>query len=65
VVIVIARFRPRPDLREDLVALLEEIRGASRQPHVGRLIAALPELGDEGLEIAAHEVAPSGPLPIV
>lgn len=34
-----------------------------RQPHVARLIAALPELG-ERLEIAAHEVAASGPLPL-
>ena len=100
-VIVIARFRPRPERREDLVALLEEVQAASRgdagclhygyyteitdslsfiaveewrdrdalaahlrQPHVARLIAALPELGDEGLEIAAHEVASSGPLPL-
>jgi hypothetical protein len=31
---------------------------------VGRLIAALPELGDGRLEIAAHEVAASGPLPL-
>jgi quinol monooxygenase YgiN len=101
VVIVIARFRPRPDRRDDLVALLEEVQGASRlddgclhygyyteitdplsfiaveewrdnealaahlrQPHVGRLIAALPDLGDGRLEIAAHEVAASGPLPL-
>ena len=28
-----------------------------RQPHVARLIAALPDLGDGRLEIAAHEVA--------
>jgi quinol monooxygenase YgiN len=101
VVIVIARFRPRPDRRDDLVALLEEVQAASRlddgclhygyyteitdplsfiaveewrdnealaahlrQPHVARLIAALPELGDGGLEIAPHEVAASGPLPL-
>ena len=88
-VIVIARFRPRPDRRDDLVALLEEVQAASRrddgclhygyyteitdplsfiaveewrdnealaahlrQPHVARLIAALPELGDGRLEIA-------------
>jgi quinol monooxygenase YgiN len=100
VVIVIARFRPRPDRRDDLVALLEEVQAASRlddgclnygyyteitdrfsfvaveewrdnealaahlrQPHVARLIAALPELGD-ALEIAAHDVAASGPLPL-
>jgi quinol monooxygenase YgiN len=30
VVIVIARFRPRPDRRDDLVALLEEVQAASR-----------------------------------
>ena len=98
-VIVIARFRPRPDRRDDLVALkvqaasrrddgclhygyyteitdplsfiaVEEWRDNEalaahlRQPHVARLIAALPELGDGRLEIAAHEVAASGPLPL-
>ena len=100
-VIVIARFRPHPDRRDDLVALLEEVQAASRRdegclhygyyrevaddmafvaveewrdmaaleshlrtPHVARLIAALPELGDGRLEIAAHEVAASGPLPL-
>ena len=36
-----------------------------RTPHVGRLIAALGELGERsGFEIAAHEVARSGPLPL-
>jgi quinol monooxygenase YgiN len=101
VVIVIARFRPPPDLRDDLIALLEEVQAASRgddgclhygyyteitdplsfiaveewrdqealaahlrQPHVARLIATLPELGDGRLEIAAHEVAASGRLPL-
>jgi quinol monooxygenase YgiN len=101
VVIVIARFRPRPDRRDDLVALLEEVQAASRrddgclhygyhteitdplsfiaveewrdhdalaahlgQPHVARLIAALPELGDGRPEIAAHQVANSGSLPL-
>ena len=34
------------------------------QSHVARLIAALPELGDGRLEIAAHQVATSGPLPL-
>ena len=100
-VIVIARFRPHPDRRDDLVALLEDVQTASRgddgclhygyhteitdplsfiaveewrdeetlaahlrQPHIARLIAALPELGDGRLEIAAHEVASSGPLPL-
>ncbi|MBA3263792.1 MAG: antibiotic biosynthesis monooxygenase [Thermoleophilaceae bacterium] len=99
--IVIARFRPRPERRDDLVALLEEVQAASRddegclhygyyteitdplsfvaveewrdpealaahlrQPHVARLIGALPELGDGRPEIAAHEVAASGPLPL-
>jgi quinol monooxygenase YgiN len=101
VVIVIARFRPRPERRDDLVALLEEVQAASRrddgclhygyyteitdplsfiaveewrdhdalaahlgQAHVARLIAALPELGDGRPEIAAHQVAASGALPL-
>ena len=34
-----------------------------RQPHVARLIAALPDLGGGRPEIAAHRVAASGPLP--
>ena len=100
-VIVIARFRPRPERRDDLVALLEEVQAASRgdegclhygfyseitdplglvaveewrdqealaahlrQPHVARLIAGLPELGDGRPEIAAHEGAASGSLPL-
>lgn len=100
-VIVIARFRPRPERRDDLVGLLEEVQAASRddngclhygyyteitdplgfiaveewrdrqalaahlrQPHVARLIVALPELSDGQLDIAAHEVAASGPLPL-
>jgi len=101
VVIVIARFRPRPDRRAEFVTLLEEVQAASRrddgclhygyyseitdafsfiaveewrdqealaahlsQRHIARLIAALPELGDGRPEIAAHEVAASGPLPL-
>jgi quinol monooxygenase YgiN len=101
VVIVIARFRPRPDRRDDLVSLLEEVQAASRrddgclhygyyteitdplsfiaveewrdhealaahlgQSHVARLIAALPDMGDGRLEIAAHQVAASGQLPL-
>jgi quinol monooxygenase YgiN len=101
VIIVIARFRPRADRRDDLVALLEEVQAASRrddgclhygyyteitdplsfiaieewrdqealaahlrQPHVARLIAALPELGDGRPELAAHQVTASGPLPL-
>ena len=38
--------------------------GHLRQPHVARLIVALPELSDGQLDIAAHEVAGSGPLPL-
>jgi quinol monooxygenase YgiN len=101
VVIVIARFRPRSERRDDFVALLEEVQAASRrddgclhygyyteitdplsliaveewrdqealaahlgQPHVARLIAALPEMGDGRPELAAHDVAASGPLPL-
>ena len=35
-----------------------------RTPHVARLIAALPEFADGPLDIAAHTVASSGPLPL-
>src|SRR3954447_26049574 len=100
-VIVIARFSPRPERREDLLALLAEVQEASRRdegclnygyyediteagsfvaveewrdmdalaahlrtPHVGRLIAAIGEMAGGCLEIAAHEVARSGPLPL-
>ena len=96
-VIVIARFRPRPDRRDDLVALLEEVQAASRrddgflhygyyteitdplsfiaveewrdnealaahlrQPHVARLIAALPELGDDGSRSPHTKWRPAG-----
>jgi quinol monooxygenase YgiN len=99
VIIVIARFRPRPDRRDDLVALLAEVQAASRAddgclnygyysevvddlsfiaveewrdqaaldghlrtPHVARLVAALPELGDGRPDIQVHEVAGSGPM---
>jgi quinol monooxygenase YgiN len=31
VIIVIARFRPRPERRDDLVTLLEEVQAASRR----------------------------------
>jgi quinol monooxygenase YgiN len=101
VIVVIARFRPAPGRRDELLALLEEVQEASRaddgclnygyyseivdserfiaveewrdtealashlrQPHVARLIAALPELAQGRLEIAAHEVSRSGPLPL-
>jgi quinol monooxygenase YgiN len=101
VVIVIARFRPRSNRRDDLLALLEEIQAASRhddgcanygyfeeivdsssfvaveewrdmdalaahlrQPHVGRLVAALPELAEGRPEVQAHEVSRTVPLPL-
>ena len=90
-VIVIARFRPRADRRDDFVALLEgclhdgyyseisdplsfiaveewrdeeALAAHLGQPHIARLIAALPELGDGRPEIAAHQVAGGGPLPL-
>jgi quinol monooxygenase YgiN len=98
-VIVIARFRPRPDRREELVALLTAVQAASRTddgclnygyysevvdglsfvaveewrdqaaleehlrtPHVARLVAALPELGDGRPAIQVHQVASTGPM---
>jgi quinol monooxygenase YgiN len=42
----------------------EALAAHLRQPHIARLIAALPELGDGSPEIAAHQVAASGPLPL-
>jgi len=42
----------------------EALAAHLRQPHVARLIAGLPELGDGRPEIAAHEVAVSGSLPL-
>lgn len=99
-VIVIARFRPRPDRRDAFADLLCEVEAASReddgclgygyyadvsdalsyiaveewrdmdalaahlrQPHVARLVQAVPEMTEGRLEIAAHEVSKSGPLP--
>ena len=36
-----------------------------RTPHVGRLIAAIGEMAEtERFEIAAHEIARTGPLPL-
>lgn len=98
-VIVIARFRPRPDRRDELDALLTEVQAASRAddgclnygyysevvdpmsfiaveewrdqaaledhlrtPHVAKLVAALPSLGDGRPDIQVHEVAGSGPM---
>ena len=43
---------------------VEALAAHLRQPHVARLIAELPELGDGRPEIAAHQVAASGPLPL-
>ena len=101
-VIVIARFQPRSDRRDELLALLAEVQEASRRDdgclnygyyeniteassfvaveewrdmdalaahlrteHVGRLIAAIGEMAEtERFEIAAHDVARSGPLPL-
>ena len=34
-----------------------------KQPHVARLVQAVPEMTEGELDIAAHEVAQSGPLP--
>ncbi len=96
VVIVIARVRPRPDMRAELTALLEEVQEASRrddgcvnygyyaeitdpdsliaveewrdiaaleahlrQPHVLRLVEALPGMIAEPPTIVAHEVVAS------
>ena len=101
-VIVIARFSPRPERRDDLLALLADVQEASRRdegclnygyyeniveagsfvaveewadmdalaahlrtPHVGRLIAAIGEMAEtERFEIAAHDIARTGPLPL-
>jgi quinol monooxygenase YgiN len=100
-VIVIARFTPRPERLEEFLALLEDVQEASRgddgcvaygshreitddmrfvaveewrdmealrdhltQPHVARLIAALPEHAAAPVEIHAHTVAETGPLPL-
>lgn len=100
-VIVTARFRPRPDRLDEFVALLKDVQAASREddgclnygyyrevdddfsfiaveewadmsaleshlrtPHVARLIAALPEHAAAPVEIAAHTVSASGPLPL-
>ena len=35
-----------------------------KQPHVARLVQAVPEMTEGDLEIAAHEVEKSGPLPL-
>lgn len=40
------------------------LEGHLRQPHVGRLVAAIPQLADGQPEIRAHEVARSLPLPL-
>ncbi|MEA2272476.1 MAG: hypothetical protein QOI98_1184 [Solirubrobacteraceae bacterium] len=98
-VIVIARFRPRPERLDEFVAVLKDVQEASRaddgclhygyysevadplnyvaveewrdadaldahlrQPHVARLVAALPEHSDGAPEVLVHEVSRSGPL---
>jgi|SRR5882724_9719158 len=100
-VFVIARVRPRPETRDEMFALLNEVQEASRadegcinygyyaeladpdnliaveewrdmaalqahlkQPHVARLVEALPDMLDGRPEIVAHEVATSGGLPL-
>jgi quinol monooxygenase YgiN len=100
-VIVIARVKPKPETREEFLALLEEVQTASRgdegcinygyyaeitdpdslvaveewkdmaaleghlkQPHVEKLVAALPAMIAEPPTIVAHEVAFDGPLPL-
>jgi len=100
-VIVIARFEPKPDRLDEFLALLRDVQAASREdagclhygyyrevaddlrfiaveewedagtlkahlrtPHVARLIAALPEHASAPVEIAAHTVSESGPLPL-
>lgn len=100
-VIVIARVRPLPGRRAELIALLTQVQEASRrddgcvnygyyseivdadslvaveewrdgpaleahlrEPHVARLIGALPDLVEWPPAILAHDVAHSGPLPL-
>jgi quinol monooxygenase YgiN len=100
-VLVIARFRPRPDRLEDFLAVLTDVQAASReddgclnygyhreisdplsfvaveewrdmaaleahlrQPHVARLIAALPEHAAAPPEIKAHVIGRTAPLPL-
>lgn len=43
---------------------MDALKAHLRTPHVARLIGALPEFADGPLEIAAHTVAESGPLPL-
>ena len=43
---------------------MEALREHLRTPHVAKLIAGLPEFADGPLDIAAHTVAESGPLPL-
>jgi quinol monooxygenase YgiN len=101
VILVIARFRPKPDKLDAFTALLREVQEASRaddgclnygyyaevedtlsyvaveewadmaalqahlrQPHVARLIAALPELGDGPPKIDVNVVSDTVPLPL-
>jgi quinol monooxygenase YgiN len=101
VVLVIARFRPKPETLDAFRALLREVQEASRadagclnygyyaevadplsyvaveewedmgaleahlrQPHIARLIGALPELGDGPPEIVVNVVSETVPLPL-
>ena len=43
---------------------MEALQAHLRTPHVAKLIAGLPEFASAPLEIAAHTVASSGPLPL-
>ena len=43
---------------------MDALEAHLRTPHVARLIAALPDFADGPLDIAAHTVAHSGPLPL-
>jgi len=100
-VIVIARFRPREDRVDDVVAVLRDVQAASREddgcenygyfsevadplsfvaveewrdraaleahlrePHVARLVGALPELLDGQPDINVHEVSAAERLPL-
>jgi quinol monooxygenase YgiN len=101
VILVIARFRPKPATLDTFVELLIDVQAASRaddgclnygyyaevadplsyvaveewrdmpaldahlrQPHIARLIGALPELGDGPPQIGVHVVAETVPLPL-
>lgn len=54
-VIVIARFRPRPDRREDLIALLREVQSASRQDEGCLHYGYYSEVADADAMVAVEE----------